>query len=63
MYSRTQNEDGSYSTRCLECSLTIASSARSETELDDFEVTHICAEKILDEFLAPDKPAIDPKYN
>ena len=34
LYSRTQNENGTYNTRCLDCFLTIA--ARVETELEHF---------------------------
>lgn len=47
MYSRTQNENGSYNTRCLDCFLTIASSIESEDELDRLEARHICPEKAL----------------
>jgi hypothetical protein len=47
MYSRTQNENGSYDTRCLDCFLTIARSVESESELDEVEARHICPEKAL----------------
>jgi hypothetical protein len=47
MYSRTQNENGAYNTRCLDCFLTIASSVESEEELDVLEARHICPEKAL----------------
>jgi hypothetical protein len=47
MYARTQNENGSYSTRCLDCFLTIASSIATEAELEALEGRHICPEKAL----------------
>jgi len=52
MYIRTQNENGSYNTRCLDCLLTIAFSVESETELDDLEAHHFCPEKVLSALLA-----------
>jgi hypothetical protein len=56
MYSRTQNENGSYNTRCLDCFMTIASSVETEDELSRFEATHICPEKALAELLAMEQP-------
>lgn len=47
MYSRTQNENGSYNTRCLDCFLTIASSVECERDLEYLESRHICPEKVL----------------
>jgi hypothetical protein len=47
MYSRTQNENGTYNTRCLDCFLTIASSLEGDAELDAQEARHICPEKAL----------------
>ncbi len=47
MYTRTQNENGSWNTRCLDCFLTIASSVESESALDAIEARHICPEKAL----------------
>jgi hypothetical protein len=47
MYSRTQNENGSFNTRCLYCFLTIASAVESEQELDRIEAQHFCPEKVL----------------
>jgi hypothetical protein len=52
MYSRTQNDNGSYNTRCLHCFLTIASAVESEQELDQIEVNHVCPEKVLSQLLA-----------
>lgn len=57
MYSRTQNENGSYNTRCLDCFMTIASCAQSEPELDALERRHICPEKALAELMAQEKAA------
>ncbi len=52
MYSRTQNENGSYNTRCLYCFMTIASSIETEKELDRAEARHLCPEKVLSQLLA-----------
>jgi hypothetical protein len=55
MYSRTQNENGTYNTRCLDCFMTIASSVETAEELDLREAHHICPEKALAELLAQEK--------
>lgn len=47
MYSRTQNDNGSFNTRCLDCLMTIASCVESERELAHFERIHVCPEKAL----------------
>jgi hypothetical protein len=47
MYSRTQNENGSYNTRCLDCFLTIAANVETEEELREREAHHMCPEKAL----------------
>ena len=52
MYSRTQNENGSYNTRCLDCFMTIASAVETEDELLKCEAIHVCPEKALSELLA-----------
>ncbi len=52
MYSRTQNENGNYNTRCLFCFMTIASSVETDKELDELEAKHICPERALAELLA-----------
>ena len=49
MYSRTQNENGTYNTRCLDCFMTIASCVESEKEIGALEARHICPEKALHE--------------
>lgn len=51
-FSRTQNENGTFNTRCLYCFMTIASSVVTEFELDDVEIHHSCPERLLSELLA-----------
>jgi hypothetical protein len=55
MYSRTQNENGSYNTRCLFCFITIASCVETERTLDLLEARHLCPEQALAELLAHEK--------
>jgi len=57
MYSRTQNENGSYNTRCLDCFMTIASCVETEKELDELEARHLCPEKALQQLLAQERAA------
>jgi hypothetical protein len=52
MFSRTQNDNGSYNTRCLDCFMTIASCVETEEELKTRESRHICPERALSELLA-----------
>jgi len=52
MYSRTQNDNGTYNTRGLDCFMTIASSVETEEELAVDEAKHICPEKALADLLA-----------
>lgn len=47
MYQHTQNENGSYNSRCLDCFMTIAFCRDSEEELERVETEHICLEKVL----------------
>lgn len=47
MYNRTQNENGTYNTRCLDCFMTIASAIETEKELAARENNHICPERAL----------------
>lgn len=47
MYSHTQNENGTYNTRCLDCFMTIASSVETEAGLRQVEARHMCPEKAL----------------
>ena len=51
MYSRSQNENGTYNTRCLYCFMTIASCVEADRELDELERRHICPERALAELL------------
>jgi hypothetical protein len=60
MYSRTQNENGTYNTRCLDCFMTIASCIESVQELERLETRHICPEKALADLMAQEK-AIEAK--
>lgn len=55
MYSRTQNDNGSYNTRCLDCFMTVASCVETEQELDRVEAHHMCPEKVLAQMLAQEK--------
>jgi hypothetical protein len=51
MYSRTQNENGTYNTRCLYCFMTVASAVESSQDLDQVETHHCCPERALVELL------------
>jgi hypothetical protein len=55
VYHRTQNENGSYNTRCLDCFMTVVSSVESDRELEAHEARHICPEKMLADLLAQSK--------
>jgi hypothetical protein len=55
MYSRTQNENGSYNTRCLDCFMTIAACVETEAELDLREAHHLCPERVLAQLLAQER--------
>jgi hypothetical protein len=55
MYSRTQNDNGTYNTRCLDCFMTVASSVETTDELDRVEVRHMCPEKVLAQLVARDR--------
>jgi hypothetical protein len=55
MYSRTQNENGTYNTRCLDCFMTIAFSVETVEELNRTEARHICPEKALADLLAHER--------
>jgi len=55
MYNRTQNDNGSYNTRCLDCFMTIASCVETEKELSLIEAHHICPEKALAVLLEKEK--------
>ena len=55
MYNRTQNDNGTYNTRCLFCFMTIASSVELAGELDRLERSHICPERALTELLEQER--------
>lgn len=55
MYSRTQNENGTYNTRCLYCFMTVASAVESTEELEIEEAEHLCPEKALAHILTHEK--------
>jgi len=55
MYNHTQNENGTYNTRCLYCFMTIASSVETDKELNQFEAQHICPERALADLLRQGK--------
>lgn len=55
MYSRTQNENGSYNTRCLDCFRTIAWCMETEQELEQVEARHLCPEKVLARLLVQEQ--------
>lgn len=52
MYSRTQNDNGTFNTMCLDCLRTIATSVENETELELLEMRHVCPEKVLAQLVA-----------
>jgi hypothetical protein len=52
MYNRSQNENGTFNTRCLYCLLTVATSLETEEELERLEATHMCPERALAELVA-----------
>jgi len=55
MFNHTQNENGTYSTRCLYCFMTIASTVESEATLETLEARHICPEMALAEILEQER--------
>jgi hypothetical protein len=64
MYSRTQNENGTYNTRCLYCFMTVASAVESAEDLKCCEMHHMCPERALSELLAQrtvERPGLRPQ--
>lgn len=59
MYSRTQNENGTYNTRCLDCLMTVGFSIESEEELGRVEADHLCPEKALHELMEQEKALVE----
>jgi len=60
MYSETQNENGTYNTRCLYCFMTVATAVETKEELEHVEAQHVCPERALSELLAA-KAATEPQ--
>ena len=56
MFSRTQNENGTYNTRCLCCFMTVASAMETATELRTVETRHMCPERALTQLMPCDTP-------
>jgi len=54
MFNRTQNENGTYNTRCLDCLMTVATAIETPEELTKTEDRHCCAERALTQLLAAD---------
>jgi hypothetical protein len=55
MYSRTQNDNGTYNTLCLYCFMTVASAVETEEALGQLEAHHFCPERVLADLLAQEK--------
>jgi hypothetical protein len=55
MYSRTQDDNGTYTSRCLHCFLTVASGIGAERDLDALEARHLCPERALADLLAQEQ--------
>ena len=60
MYSRTQNENGTYNTRCLDCMMTVASSIETEDDLERLESRHMCPERALAQLLTKESAISAP---
>ena len=52
MFSRTQNDNGTYNTRCLDCMMTVASWVERDDDLERIELHHMCPERALAQLLA-----------
>ena len=59
MYARTQNENGTFNTRCLYCFMTVASAVETPEELDQVEASHFCPEKVLSQLVAAERQHTD----
>jgi hypothetical protein len=62
MYNRTQNDNGSYNTRCLHCFMTVASCVETGEALQSLELRHICPEMVLADLFSREK-SIQSKAN
>jgi hypothetical protein len=52
MYNRTQNDNGTFNTMCLDCLHTIATSVENQTDVELLELHHVCPEKALAQMLS-----------
>ena len=59
MYARTQNENGTFNTRCLHCFMTVASAVETPEELEQVEARHFCPEKALSQLVAAERQHAD----
>jgi hypothetical protein len=59
MFHHSQNENGTYNTRCLDCLMSVATAVESPEELTRIESRHCCAEKALLNLLASSTDKID----
>jgi hypothetical protein len=55
MYSRSENDNATFNTRCLYCFMTIASEVPNLGEVQRAEASHICPEKALAQMLAKEE--------
>ncbi len=55
MYNRTQNDNGTYNTRCLYCFMTVATAIETAEELEGIEAHHFCPERVLADLLSRQK--------
>jgi hypothetical protein len=62
MYSRTIDENGRTTSRCLYCFMTVGSEAESAVELGLTEERHLCPERALAELLACEQGGLRPLY-
>jgi hypothetical protein len=62
MFIQTQNENGTYNTRCLYCFMTVASAVESVEEIEQLETHHICPERALSDLLARSTAARPPVH-
>jgi hypothetical protein len=56
MYSRTQNDNGTYNTRCLYCFMTVGSAIETKEGLILLEAHHCCPERALSNSLDREEP-------
>lgn len=59
MFHHSQNENGTYNTRCLDCLMSVATAVESPQDLELIESRHCCAEKALLQLLANKKSQIE----